>query len=450
MDARKRKRSATETDTAAPSGPATARRPKKANRILSDGTRASVSVVKTSLSSVVNKKDSSLPAWLPEALDYCNKVRVLVTLLMKLHIFSSLDKDPVTLPFHLDQNYVSRVSTMVRFGKVRTEWEPEAALKDIATQVISYNEPAQPGLIPCPKLLNDVRSPSLLTGTTISCFLGRMCSTLVSNIEVHVKTHIEDCVNSWFRNQLIALLDQQEYDQMQHHHSIANLKQRLAQTKHQELQQVLTEQAGLVKQAREFAKLLKGGDEEEYKEEMKEETKEEAPKRRQRSPDDLGNAVAFMYSLQKRVGELASQSHRDMKQYSVLPEAAIGITPVTISTEVVKELAKQRALLPFNIALQRASGVTAKKEAKITLQQRNRELRSRADWSEEEIWGAEFDMSKINSLRNNQHHKFDLVIDTDGVYASIHFYQVSFPLFFFVFFPVFSRHFCQFILMTFS
>jgi hypothetical protein len=451
MDSMKRKRSATEEDPTTPSGPATARRPKKADRILAGGTRASVSVVKTSLSSVINKDASSLRAWLPEALEYCNKTRVLMTLIMKLHIYSCLDKNPTSLPFYLDQNYVSRVSTMVRFGKLKTRWDyDEEGLKRIARQVINYGHPdqhdesVQPGLIPCPKLLvaeddkdDDVHNSSFLTGTTIASFLSRICLMLITNIQVHVKTHIEDCVANWFKNKLTALLDQDDYDRMQQR-SISDLKKRLEQTQPQALQLLLAQQAGLVTEAQEFAELLNGGDEEESKEDPKEGTKEEtkeelSKRRRQRSKDDLGNAVAFMYRLRKEV-DLEAAKGRNMKLYSVLPEATIGITPVSISTEVVRELAKQRALLSLKTAWQRAIGAAKKKEAQASLRLKIRELNQRTDWSEEETWGAEFDMKKVHSLRNAERRKFDLLIDTDGVYASVHFYHVCFPVFFSVHF----------------
>ncbi len=137
---------------AAAAAPKPKRGPKKANRILPEGTRASPFVIKTSLSSLL-QPESSLREWLPEALEYCNKTRVLMTLVMKLHLFTLLEQDSARLPFPINQNYVSRVRTAITSKDLRTACNYGDSLQAAAGQLIDYNQLADPWpLIPCPRI----------------------------------------------------------------------------------------------------------------------------------------------------------------------------------------------------------------------------------------------------------------------------------------------------------
>ena len=93
-----------------------------------DDSYESERITKCSLTSLCHPEDRDVRPFLSEAMEYCNKARVLISIVAKHHIFATMKEQaenatrqgiPNTLPlsFEPDQNYLSRVRTMVVKGK---------------------------------------------------------------------------------------------------------------------------------------------------------------------------------------------------------------------------------------------------------------------------------------------------------------------------------------------
>ena len=94
-----------------------------------DGSKKTERITKCSLSSLCHPEDRDVRPYLSGAIEYCNKLRVLVSFVVKHHIFATLKEQaeeatrkriPNTLPlsFEPDQKYLSRVKTMIVNGKL--------------------------------------------------------------------------------------------------------------------------------------------------------------------------------------------------------------------------------------------------------------------------------------------------------------------------------------------
>ena len=86
-------------------------------------------ITKCSLSSLCYPGKRDIRPYLSEAIEYCNQLRVIISIVAKHHIFATLKEQaenatrrgiPNTLPlsFEPDQNYLSRVRTLVVKGKL--------------------------------------------------------------------------------------------------------------------------------------------------------------------------------------------------------------------------------------------------------------------------------------------------------------------------------------------
>ena len=95
-----------------------------------EGCTESERITKSSLSSLCHPEDRDVRPFLSGAIEYCNKLRVLVSIVAKDHIFATLEKqaeeaarrgipNAEPLLFEPNQNYYSRVKTMVVNGKLQ-------------------------------------------------------------------------------------------------------------------------------------------------------------------------------------------------------------------------------------------------------------------------------------------------------------------------------------------
>ena len=103
-------------------------------------------ITKCSLSSLCHPEDRDFRPFLSGAIEYCNKLRVLVSIVAKDHIFATLEKqaeeaarrgipNAEPLLFEPNQNYYSRVKTMVVNGKILKEQGGIAKLRCFAATV---------------------------------------------------------------------------------------------------------------------------------------------------------------------------------------------------------------------------------------------------------------------------------------------------------------------------
>ena len=83
-----------------------------------DGFEEKERVTKCSLSSLCHPGVRDVRPYLEEAIEYCSQLRVLISQVAKHHIFATLKEQAGTLPlpFEPNQNYYSRVKTMIVKG----------------------------------------------------------------------------------------------------------------------------------------------------------------------------------------------------------------------------------------------------------------------------------------------------------------------------------------------
>ena len=117
--------------------------------------------------------------------------------------------------------------------------------------------------------------------------------------------------------------------------------------------------------------------------------------------------LELYYEMQKEVGDLANRTGHDMKLYSVVPEADIAITPITICSTVMMHLAN---------ALRRGKEVKGK-DKKKAMAGKPEKIR---DISDPRTWGCLFNMETLKKLRNEPWVFADSVT-TDGVVLCVRF-----------------------------
>ena len=182
-----------------------------------------------SLSSLCHPEDRDVGPYLSGAIEYCNKLRVLVSIVVKHHIFATLKEqaeeaarkgipNTLPLPFDSDQNYYSRVRTMVVKGELQksegTFPSYEGSLRISKDAVLES--------IPCPAYNGQ------LSETTLSAMMGYMMKQFAENLTTHVKTHAQDCVENWLNDQLRAKLTDDHYNSKSHREHIGTLKRELS------------------------------------------------------------------------------------------------------------------------------------------------------------------------------------------------------------------------------
>ena len=170
---------------------------RKRKSSLSEDETEQISNVKCSLSSIYNSKDYQI---LSDAILYCSKLRVLVTLVAKHHIFKTLSTSTDPLQFEPGQTYLSRVKSMVINGKLS---KPEPLYKNDLEE--SKNHVC--GDVPVPEY-----SGKLSKGT-LTILMQSMLRQLAVGLKTHVYSHAFHCLNNWLNNQIRAhLLTDEEYN----------------------------------------------------------------------------------------------------------------------------------------------------------------------------------------------------------------------------------------------
>ena len=327
-----------------------------------------IRTVKTSLSKHLVRSSGTRDLLQPLLL-YCNQIRVMATLVAKHHIFTTLQAPPYELSFVPNQNYFSRALTLSRGGNERsTEKMSEADLQSLKESAEHIRR-----LFPTP--IYD--GPLSLTGQT--GIFSWYAKQLAENLSTHLTTHSGDIARNWLNNQIRSEI--------------------LEASPH------IEEEGGLKKAIRERKAAMRVGtanpsndplglafaDLDNQISQMMESGK---------IGDKTRKLIAAFYSLQKEVCELDDR-HSGMKLFSVMPEANIAISPITVDSTVMLELYK---------AIKYGKG---KKWTKGTAPD---------DWKEANLtnWDVLFNMDEVRKLRNAP-WEFSGTMTTDGVALSVRF-----------------------------
>ena len=333
--------------------------------------------------------------YLRGAIVYCNKLRVLISMVAKHHIFAILTEqaeeaaqrgipNTLPLPFEPNQNYYSRVKTMIVKGALSN---PKPSYD--ASLQISKN--AVLGTIPCPAY------DGQLTKSTLNAMIGYMVKQLAENLATHVETHAQDCVKNWVNNQLRAQLTDDQYNSKYHRRHIGTWKKKLLSENlseisaaHEDYKQQLPPELKRKLSSNSLSDISAAH--EEYDRELKQLSTAK--------PSTAG-LVALFCRLRLDIDSLEASTNRAMKLMAVVPEAKIGLTFVKIDRCAAKHMVKD-----IYKAINRAGAEYD------------------SNMSEEEHWGTLFDLDKVKRLRDNTRFGFSIL--TDGIAACVLF-KVSRP-----------------------
>ena len=326
-------------------------------------------ITKCSLSSLCHPEDRDFRPFLSEPIEYCNKLRVLVSIVAKDHIFATLKEqaeeaarngipNAEPLLFEPNQNYYSRVKTMVVNDELQKRRGPlpsyEASLRLSKDEVLES--------IPLPKY------DGKLSVTTLSAMMGYMLKQLAENLTTHVKTHAQDCVKNWLNNQLRSKLTDDQYNSKYQRRHIGTLKKKLfsAEGPPESLRTIFVAH-------------------EHYKVEL------------ESAKSSTAGLVGLFYRLRMDIDRLEDSTSRKMKLMAVVPQAKIGMSNVKIDRVAAKHMVKD------------IYKGTAEYDSNM---------------SEEDHWAMLFNMDKVNKLRG-QNHRFGRSILTDGIAACVRFKVVK-------------------------
>ena len=176
--------------------------------------------MQTTLSSICHFKAKDT---LSSTLLYCNQLRVLITLVAKTHIFADLTANDGNLSFIPDQNYFSRVRTMIVKGGIsRSRGEPIPYSGALAAAKVSVCD-----RIPLP----DYTGP--FSGIVVSSIMAYICRQISTNLSIHTRRHAFHCLSNFIINQIRAGLPHEQFDvsPKQLRINIGTIRKNLAQSK---------------------------------------------------------------------------------------------------------------------------------------------------------------------------------------------------------------------------
>ena len=335
-------------------------------------TQELVRTVKLSLSKVMVKTETT-ENLLKDLLLFCNQVRVMATLVAKYHIFTLLQDGTEELPFAPDQNYFSHCMTVARGTAIKDtkKMKAEGNYKASLTKAAEYVR----NLFPAPVYSGK------LSDSGVCQILLYFAKQLAENLSTHLTTHHEDVLQVWLKNEIRG--------------------------------EVMAKNPGV--QGTELQKLIKA--------------KKDAIK--DSHDDPLGNAfdlldgqitamaeekklanqtrklIAAFYGLQVSAGKLQNRHNTQFKLFSVLPEAAIAISPITVDRRVMLHLFNTIHYTPRV----NKNGEPSKVKAPVMVHD---------DELDPTNWDALFNMQEIHKLRKGD-WEFVHSVMTDGVALSVRF-----------------------------
>ena len=379
-----------EGESAAPSTDEPPPPPKKEAKT----TKEVVRTVKTSLSHVLVHTDGTYNL-LPPLLLYCNQIRVLATLIAKHHLFTLLQAPPHKITFAPNQNYFSHVFTAAQGVSIRDTARMlapnsyKASLTASATFVLS--------LFPTPTY----EGPLSRSGQAqIFCWFAKQLS---ENLSTHLKTHAGDVVQNWFKNNLRAEVSranpQLEKKELQKAIKARRDAMHLGtQTPNENDDLVLQ----LLVLERDIEEMMESGTIDAKTQQL----------------------IGAFYALQRDVGALEDIHGVSPKLFSVVPEANIAISPITICSRVMLHLCNainrgKEEKMPKKSKEPKRRGAEVPEPPPIAVDSRPPKRHDEADASN---WDALFDMDEVNKLRNAP-WTFAGSVMTDGVALWVRFFK---------------------------
>ena len=335
-------------------------------------TKEVVRTVKTSLSHVLVHTDGTYYL-LPPLRLYCNQIRVLATLVAKHHLFSLLQAPPHKISFAPNQNYFSHVFTAAQGMSIRDTARmlaPDSyktSLTASATFVLS--------LFPTPTY----DGPLSRSGQNqIFCWFAKQ---LAENLSTHLTTHSGDAVQNWLKNNLRAEVSranpQLEKKELQKAIKTRRDAMRLGtQTPNEEDDLVLQ----LLVLERDIEEMMESG------------TIDAKTQR----------LIGAFYAMQRDIGALEDIHGVSPKLFSVVPEASIAISPITICSRVMLHLCNainrgKEEKKPKKSKEPKRRGVEVPQPPPVVVDSRPPKRHDEEDTSN---WDALFDMDEVKKLRN--------------------------------------------------
>ena len=133
---------------------------------------------------------------------YCNQLRVLITLVAKTHIFADLTANQGVLSFIPNQNYFSRVRTMIVNGRIYLSNGTQLPYSDaLAAAKVS--------------VCNQIHVPNYtrpFSGIVISSIMAYICRQLSTNLSIHTRRHAFHCLSNFIINKIRAGLPSEQFD----------------------------------------------------------------------------------------------------------------------------------------------------------------------------------------------------------------------------------------------
>ena len=124
-----------------------------------------------------------------------NQLEVLASHIIKHHVFSTLELKG-GIPFAIDQSYISKVFDFLR------QPNPRSATKyDLRPSVDEVMKAVKSGLV----------FPAGVTKTCWNEICNYSARTMKANIEVHIKTRLQQSFDLWTKNQTRAVMKDEEF-----------------------------------------------------------------------------------------------------------------------------------------------------------------------------------------------------------------------------------------------
>ena len=318
---------------------------------------------KCSLTSVLPQQHSEFSNLLENTVLLINQLETLGCWIVKHHLFTTLQNQGA-ISFEINQTYLWKAFRQILEPiKDRTHLD----------YVLSLNESVQ--------FVKKTVQPSLaqpmLCLTAVNQLLSYSARTVLTNFRVHVQTHLQTAFDCWIKNQICAIMTEEEYENQSQH--FKSYKDSLPKMPFFAKYEVYKTQIDAV------LKII---------EETTPPSEQEADQVTNKIPYNL--CFQWMWEMRRDSERLELHTNRPMKGISVFPQCSMTMGHIHIDTVILCHIF--RKLFPKD-----KTSIAKLKELE----------------NQEKVWGTVLDLQKIRRLRPGW--QFGWSVKTNGITASVTF-----------------------------
>lgn len=322
------------------------------------GEKLQLRTTKCSLTSLLASKHPTFKNILEKIILSVNQIETLASLVVKHHLFQTLESEN-SISFEIDQNYFSKVFTYLTSKPRGTPKSYENNLKSSVQHILSK---VQPDMV-----FNEIALTQIFQFASI---------TMLTNFRVHIQMHLERSFISWTKNQIRAIMTDQEFENPRKY--MKSYIQNLEKYDFYEAYKFYETEIG---------KILGDNISEDL------ENEEDTPS----SKFQYNQGLRLMWKMRKESEQLEMKTVRTLKAISVIPQNQMKCGSVRLDTTVMVQF--------YQLFHPVKEEKTKNKKELLLIENQRR------------VWNEFFNMDKLEKIR--PHQAFNWSLSTDGISVNV-------------------------------